>query len=101
MKGYFILIIITLLTAYCGKQPSQLESILRLEDRRVQCDSLAAYLDDADPKIRSSAVEAIGKLQDESCVDRVVDMLADKDQEVRAAAIFALVRWEIRGEKNP
>ena len=85
-----LLIIIALLTLACEKSTNQLESILRLEDRRVACDSLINFIYNPDPKIRARTVEALGKLQDPSCLALPLKMLDDSNPEVRLEAAFAL-----------
>lgn len=64
--------------------------IIQLEDRRVACDSLRRFLRSPEPKIRARAVEAMGKLQDPTCVDVLLDRLRDENHNVRLEAVFAL-----------
>ncbi|NIU28910.1 hypothetical protein GWN42_29705 [candidate division KSB1 bacterium] len=78
-----------ILTA-CSKTDIQIERIIRLEDRRVACDSLLPYLESPEPKIRARAVEAMGKLQDSDCLQAVVEQLNDQNHNVRLEAAFAL-----------
>src|SRR5262249_43851842 len=51
---------------------------------------LAAQLGEKDPKVRQSAVEALGQSSDPAVVDLLISALRDDNQEVRSAAALAL-----------
>jgi len=78
------------LTANCRQNQSTFDQILRFELQRVACDSLTPFLEDREPRVRTRAVEAIGKLQDRTCRAAVEKMLEDLNHNVRRAAAFAL-----------
>ncbi len=92
MKRLLILIIIiaSLLANACNKSQDQLERILRLENRRAACDSLQPFLLRVETNVRARAVEALGKLQDDQCLDHLLKMLNDAEPGVRLEAVFAL-----------
>lgn len=90
MKNTTLLTLICLSLAGCIRSQKEFDQILRLEDRRASCDSLASYLDSMEPKIRARAVEAMGKLQDPDCFESLVAMLNDLNHNVRMHAAFAL-----------
>lgn len=89
-RWVFCIMIISLFTSACNKGQSQLERILRLEDRRAACDSLQPFLLHVETNVRAHAVEALGKLQDEKCLNDLLKMLNDADPGVRLEAVFAL-----------
>jgi cyclophilin family peptidyl-prolyl cis-trans isomerase/HEAT repeat protein len=89
-RWVFCIMIISLFTSACNKGQSQLERILRLEDRRAACDSLQPFLLHVETNVRVHAVEALGKLQDEKCLNDLLKMLNDADPGVRLEAVFAL-----------
>lgn len=67
-----------------------MERILRLENRRVACDSLLVFFGHSDGEVRARAVEALGRLQDTDCLRAVADRLYDPETAVREKAAFAL-----------
>ncbi len=67
-----------------------MEHILRLENRRVPCDSLITFLKSPEPKIRARAAGALGKLQDSTCLGTLLKILNDPNPTVRLEAAFAL-----------
>ncbi len=74
----------------CTQSDPEIERILHLEDRRVQCDSLTAYLNNPELRYRARAVEAIGKLQDSTCVSVLLNLLNDPNDNIRLETAFAL-----------
>lgn len=76
--------------AACRQMEPDFEQILRLENRRVACDSLQNFLSSPKPEIRARAVEALGKLQDDRCRAPLLKMLNDPSPNVRLEAAFAL-----------
>jgi cyclophilin family peptidyl-prolyl cis-trans isomerase/HEAT repeat protein len=74
-----------------NKRRDQLESILRIQDRRTSNDgSLTALLDNADPTIRERAVRAFASIQDTNALPLLVGRLQDTDIEVQRAACLAV-----------
>lgn len=53
-------------------------------------DPLVVTLEDADPKVRLAAVNALGKIGGDRVVDALIDALRDADAKVRSAAAFWL-----------
>jgi len=90
MKKVILTTILGLALAGCIESQKEFEHILRLENRRVSCDSLVKYLDSSEPKIRARAVDAMGKLQDRNCLEFLTKMLDDLNHNVRMQAAFAL-----------
>ena len=90
MKKVILTTILGLALAGCIESQKEFEHILRLENRRVSCDSLVKYLDSPEPKIRARAVDAMGKLQDRNCLEFLTKMLDDLNHNVRMQAAFAL-----------
>ncbi|RMD89728.1 MAG: hypothetical protein D6813_10195 [Calditrichaeota bacterium] len=93
MKTLRTLILVSLLTSFflaCTKDYSVQETILKLEDQRVSCDSLLVYLQSSKSEIRAQAVRAMGRLQDAACLSSVIAMLHDPDPTVRIEAAFAI-----------
>jgi peptidylprolyl isomerase len=90
MKRLYIFFLISLLTWACSTTENDIAQILRLEDHRIAGDSLATYLKSPEPNVRSRAVEALGKLQDQNCFNVLVKMLNDPDKNVRLETVFAL-----------
>jgi HEAT repeat protein/cyclophilin family peptidyl-prolyl cis-trans isomerase len=74
--------------------PSGRDTLLNIaswEDGRITGDrKLFAYLKSANPLVRLRAVEAIGRIQDESDIRRLLPMLEDEDPRVVLETIFAL-----------
>jgi len=64
--------------------------VLRAEDRRVVDDGLLGALRDPEAEVRASAVQALGRIGDETHADRVTAALSDDDPTVRARAAFTL-----------
>lgn len=83
-------IVLALSLFSCSKPQPEFDRILHLEDRREKCESLANYLNDPEPRFRVRAIEALGKLQDTTCADRVVRFLSDPNASVRLETAFAL-----------
>ncbi len=79
-----------LMLSSCMTNQKEFEQILRFENSRASCDSLVKYLSSSEPKIRARAVEAMGKLQDPSCLEGLTEMLNDLNHNVRIQAAFAL-----------
>ncbi|MCG8607074.1 HEAT repeat domain-containing protein [bacterium] len=90
MRGCACLVVILSLSLSCSKGKSREEIILRLENRRAPCDSLVTFLSDPQPSVRARAVNALGKLQEHSCVTSVLQMLKDANSNVRVEAALAL-----------
>jgi len=92
MKRFLILIIIiaSFLANACNKSQDQLERIVRLENRRAACDSLQPFLLRVETNVRARALEALGKLQDDKCLNDLLKMLNDAELGVRLEAVFAL-----------
>jgi peptidylprolyl isomerase len=101
MRGYGWLILILSLSVSCAKGKSQQEIILRLENRRVACDSLITFLSDPRPSVRARAVNALGKLQERSCAAPVIQMLDDANSDVRVEAALALGQIGDPGAEKP
>jgi cyclophilin family peptidyl-prolyl cis-trans isomerase/HEAT repeat protein len=69
----------------------KIESILRLEDRRIPFGGgLAAYIPDDDPVICARAALACGSLQDTAAIGPLVVELANPDSATAEAAAFAI-----------
>jgi cyclophilin family peptidyl-prolyl cis-trans isomerase len=67
------------------------ETILRIQDRRTLHDGkLLSLLSDPDPIVRRKAFLAYGSLQDSTVLGPLTHGLADPDQQVQAAAAFAI-----------
>jgi len=64
--------------------------VLRAEDRRVVDDELLKALRDPEAEVRASAVQALGRIGDESQVAEVTAALKDEAPSVRGRAAFAL-----------
>lgn len=92
MKLYlaYILLVIGFIITGCIKNESEFEQILSIENSRASCEELLPFLHSKEPKIRSRAIEAIGKLQDSTCVQLLLKMLGDINHNVRIEAAFAL-----------
>ncbi|MFQ5751769.1 MAG: HEAT repeat domain-containing protein [bacterium] len=90
MKRYLLFFLVSLITVTCAEKENQIAYILRLENQRVSCDSLKLFLNSPEPKYRARAVEALGKLQDTSCLPDIIKMLKDPDHKVRLETAFAL-----------
>jgi cyclophilin family peptidyl-prolyl cis-trans isomerase/HEAT repeat protein len=74
-----------------NKRREQLETILRIQDRRTSNDgSLTALLDDADPTIRERAVRAFASIQDTNALPLLIARLQDPDIEVQRSACLAV-----------
>ncbi len=84
------ILLFVLLSNACVVKEKEIEHIVRLENTRITCDSLSTFLKSPEPRIRARAVEALGKLQDNSCLQTLVDMLKDPDENVRLETVFAL-----------
>jgi len=69
----------------------KLGRLLALEDGRVRGSAdLGRYLRDADRSVRRRAALAAGRVADPSAVPALVELLADRELEVRQMAAFAL-----------
>jgi len=74
----------------CAETSERLERIAALEDLRADPVVVAEFLRDADPLVRSRAAMAMGRIQDATAVEDLVQALKDKLPEVRESAAFAL-----------
>jgi len=77
----------------CGNvgEKITLEEIRKLEySRNVDSKKLVPLLNNKNPKIRSKAVESLGRIQDTTEVVLPANRLRDDDESVREAAAFAL-----------
>lgn len=83
-------IIIILISVGCVHQETEFQQILQFESITAPCDSLLDFLKHPEPKVRTRAIEAIGKLQDNHCLEQVTKMLQDTNHNVRLEAAFAL-----------
>jgi HEAT repeat protein/cyclophilin family peptidyl-prolyl cis-trans isomerase len=107
LRGIFIWIIAILITVSSptsAQEKSRYQSLLATrsgtdtllniaswEDGRITGEGkLFAYLKSADPLVRLRTVEAIGRIQDETDVRRLLPMLEDDDPRVVMETIFAL-----------
>ncbi len=66
-----------------------LQAILKAQDLR-DATTLATFLWDTNPQIRARAAFACASVQDTSHIERLLQLLSDKDDSVRTAAAFAL-----------
>ncbi|MFQ5638857.1 MAG: HEAT repeat domain-containing protein [bacterium] len=90
MKRHLFFCLSILVLSSCKQNESELVQLLRLEDRRLSCDSLSLFLQNPQPRIRARAVQSLGKLQDQLCVDMLLPMFKDQDVGVRLETAFAL-----------
>lgn len=90
MKSYYSLFAFVFLFSACTSRDDELAHIITQESQRVSCDSLLTYFESTEPIIRARAVEAVGKLQDSTCIEAVAGMLDDPNHNVRMEAVFAL-----------
>ena len=93
MKMKWLLIAVALApTLVLGQKLSDAEKeILMLQDQRsLGNGTLAAYLVNQNPQLRSRALLALANIQDTTTVSSVATLLNDLEANVRAAAAFAL-----------
>lgn len=92
MKLYliYLLLVIGFINTGCIKNEPEFEQILSIENSRGSCEKLLPFLQSNEPKIRRRAIEAIGKLQDSTCVQQLLKMLSDINHNVRIETAFAL-----------
>ena len=90
MKRAIAFLLLSLISSSCIKHEAEFEAILKLEDQRQPCHKLLPFLKNPEPMIRTRALEAMGKLQDSTCVFEVTKLLNDVNHNVRLTAAFAL-----------
>lgn len=90
MHKKFLIVFALIFFISCQRQSSNIEPILRLENRRVACDSLLTFLNYDAAGTRARAVEALGKLQDPGCLEALIHALQDPNEDVRLQAAFAI-----------
>ncbi len=96
-----VLLLIALSTTSCIKNEAEFEQILAIEDQRQACWRLVPFLRHSEPKIRTRAVQAMGRLQDSSCVDYLVRSLDDINHNVRIESAFALGQIGSQNAETP
>src|SRR5438034_11315952 len=69
--------------------------IIRAEDQRRWDDKLKSLLSDKDPKVRTRAALAAGRIGDEGAVLPLIDLLKDTDWGAQQTAAFALGEIEL------
>ncbi len=72
-------------------EKASLEEIRKLEySRKADSDNLVSLLNNKNPRVRSNAVQCLGRIQDTSSAVLLSNRLKDADESVREAAAFAL-----------
>ena len=85
--------------ATSGDVPTELDALLALylagaED--VGGEAIAAGLESGDPKVRLKATQLAGLLKDESAVQRLMELVRDRDARINAPAARAVARLGVR-----
>lgn len=87
---YFFLATVFFLSCQSSNQ-NVLREIKELEYRRtVDGTKFVGWLNSKDPKIRETAVESLGRIQDTTTISWVANRLSDKNDSVRYKAAFAI-----------
>lgn len=87
---YFSLVTLFFLSCH-GSNQNLLREIKEFEYRRtIDGTKFVSWLNSKDPKVRETAVESLGRIQDTTTISWIANRLSDKNDSVRYKAAFAI-----------
>ncbi len=87
---FFFLVTLVFLSCH-GSNQNLLREIKELEYRRIiDGTKFIGWLNSKDPKVRGTAVESLGRIQDTTTIAWIANRLSDKNDSVRYKAAFAI-----------